>query len=128
MLSIIQSIATQISNEVCSCDTHIRYLNTINDFPHCCIIPRGRDYSHYSGSTASRYSNIMKQLKLDLRGYTHNNDQDAIEILLRQLEIALGNVVSPNIYVIQVDNVETDTGLLLPYGVCTLRLTVLYEG
>jgi hypothetical protein len=90
------------------------YIDDVNDFPAVAILRPSIQRSHIGASaTIDTFSFII-------RGYvlTDNDSINASEALARDIERIIQSLDSPIVYSARVLSVETDEGLLSPYGMC----------
>ena len=92
------------------------YIDAVNDFPAVAILrPSVQRANIGNAVTVDSFSFIV-------RGYTLT-DEDSIgasEALARSIEQCIQSLDSPLIYDARVLSVETDEGLLSPYGMCDI--------
>lgn len=97
------------------------YIDKVSDFPAVAILRR-----------TVRRSNIGASVTLDsfefiVRGYVYTEEDDSLaasEALARDIEFVIQSIRSPIIYDAHVLSVETDEGLLSPYGMCDVLCIV----
>lgn len=90
------------------------FIDQVNDFPAVALLRPSVSRQHI-GNRAS-----IQRLSFIVRGYVLS-DEDSIadsENLARAIERTLQSLDSPLIYSSRVLSVETDEGLLSPYGMC----------
>jgi hypothetical protein len=103
------------------------YLDEINDFPTICM----------SGSPTIDFQYLqtrqpLKTMRQLLRGYTYSDDalRDA-EDLARDIERVVQNFAASasdlGVYSARVQSINTDEGLLQPYGLCEVEVAIDYE-
>jgi len=90
-----------------------RYLNEINDFPSISIIQQKK----YINTDLKLYT-----INFIIRGYVMSDEDstDDSEQLVRLVEERL-NAVKDSFDGIRILSIDTDTGLLSPYGVCNIQ-------
>lgn len=96
------------------------FIDAISDFPAVAILRPSVSRSY-----------IGKRVTIDsftfvIRGYvlTDNDSIDASEALARDIEGVIQNLHSSLIYSARILSVETDEGLLSPYGMCDVMCEV----
>jgi hypothetical protein len=96
------------------------YIDAVNDFPAVAILRPSVARSHI-GSSAT-----IQSFTFIIRGYvcTDSDSINASEALARDIERIIQSLDSPLIYNARVLSVETDEGLLSPYGMCDIACEV----
>jgi hypothetical protein len=98
------------------------YIDTISDFPAVALLRPSVERAYIGNAvTVDSFSFIV-------RGYVLA-DEDSIEdseALARAIERTLQSLDSPLIYSSRVLSVETDEGLLSPYGMCDIECEVAW--
>lgn len=97
------------------------YLNKITDFPSYSVSRVSSSRDHLSNNVQIIKCNFV------IRGYVMSDEDstDDIEILIRQFEEQLYNIRKDFID-IRVISIDTDSGLLSPYGVCNLMCEAVW--
>lgn len=98
------------------------FIDQVNDFPAVALLRPSISRQHIGDrATVQRFSFIV-------RGYVQT-DEDSIhdsEALARAIERTVQSLDSPLIYEARVLSVETDEGLLSPYGMCDVVCEVAW--
>jgi hypothetical protein len=96
------------------------FIDQVNDFPAVALLRPSVSRQHIGArATINRFTFVV-------RGYVLT-DEDSIESsedLARAIERTLQSLDSPLIYSSRVLSVETDEGLLSPYGMCDIACEV----
>lgn len=103
----------------------IRFIDQINDFPSIYIQAGVESYSYESKG------NTVASLELMLRVYTYEENslhklEDLVEDIVRQVE-RINYSQANRIITCRVVSVDTDAGLLDPYGLGEIRIQVEYD-
>jgi hypothetical protein len=96
------------------------YIDQVNSFPAVALLRPSVERIHIGArATVNRFTFIV-------RGYVQTDEDsiDASEDLARAIERTLQSLDSPLIYEARVLSVETDEGLLSPYGMCDIACEV----
>lgn len=101
----------------------LQFLHEINSFPSF--------YVHVTGESRKHDSRGSKQavIRIDVRAYDHVRGQDAIELIVRQLETAVQTYAAQHValvYEARTISVRTDEGLMEPYSACDMSVEILY--
>ena len=128
---IIDALVSDLeaNTEVVAGNVHKRYkyLDEINDFPSITFVVRNEDRVHYGDA------NKFARMNIDLRGYVFAEDQlDVAEQLAANVEINVVDVFANNhrnfqVESAQVNSFTTDEGLMSPYGIADLNLSITYS-
>lgn len=92
------------------------FIDQVNDFPAVAILRPSVQRTHIGKSAT------IETFSFIIRGYVQS-DEDSIsdsEALAREIEQVIQSLDSPLIYSSKVLSVETDEGLLSPYGMCDI--------
>lgn len=92
------------------------FIDQVNDFPAVAILSPSVQRTHIGKSAT------IETFSFIIRGYVQS-DEDSIsdsEALAREIEQVIQSLDSPLIYSSKVLSVETDEGLLSPYGMCDI--------
>lgn len=103
----------------------IRFIDQINDFPSIYVQAGVESYSYESKG------NTTASLELMLRVYTYEENgmhklEDIVEDIVRQVE-RINFTQSNRIIICRVVSVDTDSGLLDPYGLGEIRIQLEYD-
>lgn len=106
-----------------------KYLDDVNDFPYITFVPRQESRDHYGSARK------LAMIAIDLRIYVYDGDTDDIasecERLADQVEAAVDTFAATypqyEIEEARVATLRTDDGLMTPYGIADLQLSILYE-
>lgn len=96
------------------------FIDDVTDFPTVAILRPSISRQHIGDRS------IIHRFNFIVRGYVRT-DEDSIaasEALARSIEYILQDLKSPLIYSLKVLSVETDEGLLSPYGICDIVCNV----
>ena len=96
------------------------YIDQVNSFPAVAILRPSVKRQHIGDAVK------INVFSLVIRGYvlTDEDSINASEALARDIERIVQSLDSPLIYSASVLSIETDEGLLSPYGVCDLACEV----
>jgi hypothetical protein len=96
------------------------YIDQVNSFPTVAILRPSIQRQHIGDAVK------INVFSLVIRGYvlTDEDSINASEALARDIERIIQSLDSPLIYSANVLSIETDEGLLSPYGVCDLACEV----
>lgn len=126
----ISSSSLHFSTSVSQVHRGYRYLEDINDFPTVCFDGRPtEDYEYYGAGQQ------LRKMRQSIRGYVFNESaRDSIELseaLARDIEAVVDEFPylssNLNVYSARVEQISTDEGLLSPYGVCDVLVSIEYE-
>lgn len=96
------------------------FIDQVNDFPAVALLRPSVERIHIGNrATINRFTFVV-------RGYVQT-DEDSIESsenLARAIERSIQTLSSPLLYSSRVLSVETDEGLLSPYGMCDIACEV----
>jgi len=106
-----------------------KYLDDVNDFPYITFVPRQENRDHYGDGRK------LAVLAVDLRVYVYDGDSsdiaDECERLADQVEAAIDTFAETyRLYGVEesrVTTLTTDDGLMTPYGIADLQLSILYD-
>lgn len=103
----------------------LKFINEVNDFPSI-YLSAGRENRDYQTQGLT-----LSILPVTIRGYVRGEKpQEEIEKLIDDIEhivYALGTQADKGIQQIRISNIVTDEGLIEPYGILEVFLTVEYE-
>jgi hypothetical protein len=96
------------------------YIDAVTDFPAVAILRPSVARAHIGDSVT------VDAFRFVVRGYvlTDEDSINASEALARDIEESIQSLSSPLIYDARVLSVETDEGLLSPYGMCDVLCEV----
>lgn len=96
------------------------YIDQVSDFPAVAILRPSVQRQHIGDRVTVDAFNFI------VRGYvlTDEDSISASEALARSIEESIQSINSPLIYDARVLSVETDEGLLSPYGMCDILCEV----
>ena len=108
---------------------HFKFLEEINDFPTICFYVVEETIAHIGADV--RYKTAV----IDVRGYVHEalGEEESsnywAEALLDDIEHVLQHIrrKHPCFIDVRIVNLSTDEGIMEPYGVANMLLTVTYE-
>jgi hypothetical protein len=106
-----------------------KYLDDVNDFPTITFVPRQENRDHYGAGRK------LAVLAVDLRVYVYDGDTEDIadecERLADQVEAAIDTFAATyrqyDVEEARVTTLTTDDGLMTPYGIADLQLSILYD-
>lgn len=92
------------------------FLNDVNDFPSVALRHRKKSFVNLSANERIAVMNFT------IRGYVMSDEDstDDCELLIRQIEAALESIRSEFVH-LRILSIDTDSGLLSPYGVCEIE-------
>lgn len=102
----------------------IRFLNEINNFPAFYVHNGNERRVHISSGVS------YAVLSLTVRGYCWTDNLDAVDAFARDIEFAVQAFYRTNRAVIEelrVTSLQTDEGLMSPYGIIDLTVDVTYQ-
>ena len=106
-----------------------KYMHDLNDFPAITFIPNREDRDHFGDGQ------VHGILAIQLRCYVYDGDTadiaDECERLADQIEAAIDTFSATNraleVEEARVVTLRTDDGLMTPYGVADLQISILYR-
>jgi hypothetical protein len=106
-----------------------KYMHDLNDFPAITFIPNREDRDHFGDGQ------VHGILAIQLRCYVFDGDTadiaDECERLADQIEAAVDTFAPANLALeveeARVVTLRTDDGLMTPYGVADLQISILYR-
>ena len=106
-----------------------KYMHDLNDFPAITFIPTREDKDHFGAGQ------VPGILAIQLRCYGYDGDTadiaDECERLADQIEDAIDTFALTNraleVEEARVVSLRTDDGLMTPYGVADLQISILYR-
>jgi len=106
-----------------------KYMHDLNDFPAITFIPNREDRDHFGAGQ------VHGILAVQLRCYVYDGDTadiaDECERLADQIEDAIDTFSAANraleVEEARVVTLRTDDGLMTPYGVADLQISILYR-
>ena len=106
-----------------------KYMHDLNDFPAITFIPNREDRDHFGDGQ------VHGILAVQLRCYVYDGDTadiaDECERLADQIEAAVDTFSATNraleVEEARVVSLRTDDGLMTPYGVADLQISILYR-
>ena len=106
------------------------FLNEVNDFPFVCMLVEPETRFHYGAGRK------LATLAISLRGYVHDGDSGEVLDLAEDLGIDIETAaIEPfaeahrdlGVEFAAVESFRTDEGLMSPYGIADLTITITYE-
>jgi hypothetical protein len=96
------------------------YIDAVNDFPAVALLRPSVERVHRGDAS------IVSAFTFIVRGYVLSDESSisGSESLARAIEQSIQSLSSPLFYSARVLSVETDEGLLSPYGMCDLACEV----
>ena len=106
-----------------------KYMHDLNDFPAITFIPNREDRDHFGDGQ------VHGILAIQLRCYVYDGDTADIagecERLADQIEDAINTFSAANraleVEEARVATLRTDDGLMTPYGIADLQISILYR-
>lgn len=106
-----------------------KYMHDLNDFPAITFIPNREDRDHFGDGQ------VHGILAIQLRCYVYDGDTadiaDECERLADQIEDAVDTFSAANraleVEEARVVTLRTDDGLMTPYGIADLQISILYR-
>ena len=106
-----------------------KYMNDLNDFPAITFIPRQEQRDHFGDQQ------VHGIIAVQLRCYVYDGDTsdiaDECERLADQIEAAVDSFADTypqhQVEEARVVSLRTDDGLMAPYGVADLQVSILYR-
>ena len=106
-----------------------KYMHDLNDFPAITFIPNREDRDHFGDGQ------VHGILAIQLRCYVYDGDTadiaDECERLADQIEDSINTFSAANraleVEEARVISLRTDDGLMTPYGVADLQISILYR-
>ena len=106
-----------------------KYMHDLNDFPAITFIPNREDRDHFGAGQ------VHGILAIQLRCYVYDGDTadiaDECERLADQIEDSIDTFSAANraleVEEARVVTLRTDDGLMTPYGVADLQISILYR-
>jgi hypothetical protein len=106
-----------------------KYMHDLNDFPAITFIPNREDRDHFGAGQ------VHAILAIQLRCYVYDGDTadiaDECERLADQIEDSIDTFSAANraleVEEARVVTLRTDDGLMTPYGVADLQISILYR-
>ena len=113
---------TDLSNNV---ERNIRFLDEVNDFPSL-YIAAGTEIRDFNSQNLTNAT-----LDATIRAYVFSEDQsqEKIDDLIQDIEhviYRIGDNSNKGIQQISISNLSTDEGLLTPYGLSEIEVTIDY--
>ena len=106
------------------------FLNEVNDFPFVCMLVEPETRFHYGAGRK------LATLAISLRGYVHDGDSGEVLDLAEDLGMDIDSLVIDTfaeahrdlgVEFAAVESFRTDEGLMSPYGIADLTITITYE-
>tara|TARA_R110000868_G_scaffold387886_3_gene656606 strand:+ start:2018 stop:2473 length:456 start_codon:yes stop_codon:yes gene_type:complete len=102
--------------------TRFKYMDEINDFPTICI------HANLDNKIFNQTNTFGGYLTVNLRCYVHN--EDAIgdcDMLLQNIEEIINSLFEPSLFEdIRIRSIDSDEGLVTPFGIADMTLEILY--
>lgn len=128
---ILDYLATQLRliEGVAKVHRSYKYLNDINDFPTITLGATPREDYDIEGN-----GQLLKSVRQSIRAYVMSDDDSLFdtENLANDIETVVSsyaaNAANLGVHRSQVIALQTDEGLLSPYGLCELEVEIYYDG
>lgn len=119
---IIEAIRSHIASETGYVGYRgMKFLDQINEFPAFYVHVKTENRTHIG------QANKLAIIEMDIRAYEYSDSLDAIEDVVRSVELAIESFSLDGVDEARITHVSTDEGLLLPYAVGDMSLEVLYR-
>ena len=130
---IIEALVTDLgqidSVDPANVSRKYRFLDDVNDFPYITFVPR-QELRRHRGDGRKHAS-----LVVDIRAYVYDGDSEDIcevaEDLADSIEAKIDAFAASHRDLVveeaEVISLRTDDGLMLPYGVADLQVTISYD-
>ena len=130
---IIEALVTDLgqidSVDPANVSRKYKFLDDVNDFPYITFVPR-QELRRHRGDGRKHAS-----LVIDVRAYVYDGDSEDIcevaEDLADSIEAKIDQFAASHrdlqVEEAEVVSLRTDDGLMLPYGVADLQLTISYD-
>ena len=104
----------------------LKFLDEVNDFP-AIYLSAGTEIRDFNSKNLT-----LASLDATIRAYVfgEDNSQDLSDSLVQDIEhviYSLGDNPDKGILDITIDNISTDEGLAIPYGLAEIELTIVYR-
>lgn len=104
----------------------LKFIDEVNDFPSV-YLSAGTEIRDFNSKVLT-----VATLDVTIRAYVYgeDNSQEQSDNLIRDIEHVihnLGDLSARGIFDIQIENISIDEGLVSPYGLSEIELTVTYE-
>lgn len=102
----------------------MKFLHEVNTFPSFYLQPQNESRVHEGAGSA------YAMLSLSIRGYQYSDNIDAIELFMREIEVAIQTYALAYHSLVdeaRVSSVRTDEGRMAPYGIVDMQFEVLYS-
>lgn len=104
----------------------LKFLDEVNDFPSV-YVSAGTEIREFNSKSLT-----VGTLDVTIRAYVfgEDNSQDLSDNLVQDIEhvvYSLGDNPDKGILDITIDNISTDEGLAIPYGIAEIELTIVYR-
>jgi len=122
--NIIKTVVSELTSLTLNVHRRFLYLEEINDFPTI-ILFAGDESRKYLGAGQKEGAFL-----LNIRGYlfTDENSLDDAEDLANEIDSVIRNMSKiDNLIDMRVLTINTDEGILSPYGMCNLLVEVVYQ-
>ena len=128
----INGTAPYNSNLFNNADGHLKFLDTINEYPQVCVVAGDETRTYEPGGLKWRF------LQLDIRSYISDETepQETLALLCEDIERVIDNndsltyddTVSPNLKTTSLTllTITTDEGVLSPLGIGEMVISVRY--
>ncbi len=104
-----------------------KWIDTINDFPYITYNVQESTLTHIGDN--NRYYAMEIALRAYVRSEDPQGDLDQLMLDIEQIVISFGKSSTPSLEVVdaRVDSINSDEGLMAPFGVTDMRLTISYR-
>jgi hypothetical protein len=104
----------------------LKFLDEVNDFPSLYLSAGTEIRNFQSESLTEATLNVIIRVYV----YGEDNSQSLAEELLEDIEhiiYSIGDEPEKGIFDIKIENITSDEGLALPYGIAEIELSVVYR-
>lgn len=104
----------------------VKFLNEVNDFPSLYLAAGTEIRNFQSESLTEATLNVIIRVYV----YGEDNSRSLISDLLEDIEhviYSIGDEPEKGIFDIKIENITSDEGLALPYGIAEVELSVVYR-
>lgn len=104
-----------------------RWLDSINDFPYISYNVQDSTLDHIGDNF--RYYSMSIALRAYVRGEDPQSLLDQLMLEIEDATISFRDSAQPSLEIVdaRVDNTHSDEGLMAPYGVTDMRITLSYK-
>lgn len=123
--AILATLVSHISSTISAQGSRgMKFIHEVNSFPSFYIQPQNESRIHEGAGEA------YAMLSLSIRGYQYSDNIDAIELFMREIEVAIQTYARAYPSLVdeaRVSSVRTDEGRMAPYGIVDMQFEILYS-